>query len=308
MPVTIRVGTTAGDVVHQAQIRQRVDTIVVDSVMSAPTMVVFDDGNRILKSLNFDQPTEWLTTQLQRDSDLWNREWVIGQLARRPADTGAGAAVANAATSADYFETRVAAASALAAFPAEVALPALTHAIADTSAQVRAAAAATLGDFAGPRSIELARAAWRDTSYEVRAAALGSLARLDSAGRHALLLEGISTPSYRDAIQSSALIAIARSNDTSLIADVQRVVGDQMLASRVLGAFAARGNQQALDLLSANLDDARDWVRGWSLAGMGALPPARRLTVLQGLEPKLTHADTRASVQRAITLLSAARR
>ncbi len=46
MPVTVRVGTAAGDVVKKAQIAQRVDTIVVDGVTSEPTMVVFDDGNQ----------------------------------------------------------------------------------------------------------------------------------------------------------------------------------------------------------------------------------------------------------------------
>src|SRR6185503_15852871 len=57
MPVAIRVGTKDRDIVRHAWIRQRVDTIVVDSVASAPTMVVFDDGDQILKALEFNEPT-----------------------------------------------------------------------------------------------------------------------------------------------------------------------------------------------------------------------------------------------------------
>src|SRR6266496_1409795 len=49
------------------------------------------------------------------------------------------AAVVQAATGADYFLTRAGAATALAAFPAATALPALQTALKDTSAQVRAA-------------------------------------------------------------------------------------------------------------------------------------------------------------------------
>ncbi|HTR79202.1 MAG TPA: M1 family aminopeptidase, partial [Gemmatimonadaceae bacterium] len=48
MPVTIRVGTATGDVVRTVWIERRDQTIVVDSVASAPTMVIFDDGDHIL--------------------------------------------------------------------------------------------------------------------------------------------------------------------------------------------------------------------------------------------------------------------
>src|SRR5437667_5664236 len=78
MPVTIRVGTAAGDVVHAARLDGREQTIAVPGVATAPTMVVFDDGNRVLKTLSFEEPTAWLATQLRRDADLWNRGWAIG--------------------------------------------------------------------------------------------------------------------------------------------------------------------------------------------------------------------------------------
>src|SRR5438270_2856745 len=113
MPVTVRVGTPRGDVTARAQLSQRLDTILVRDVKSAPTMVIFDDGNTILKRLTFDQPTAWLATQLQRDPNLWNRQWVIAQLAQRTKDPAAGAALAQAATTADYFRVRGAAASVL---------------------------------------------------------------------------------------------------------------------------------------------------------------------------------------------------
>ena len=304
MPVTVRVGTTSGDVVHRGWIRQREDTIVVDGVASTPTMVVFDDGNRILKTLTFNQPTTWLATQLRRVPDLWDREWVLGQLAKRPTDPEAARAVADALTSADYSQTRALAAAAIDTFPADIAVSALTIAMRDTSARVRSAAASALGVVGSTQAIALARAAWqRDSSYEVRAAALGSLARLDTTGRHALLLQGLSTPSYRDAIQNAALTAIARANDTSLIADVQRVAGDQSLPARVLATFAARGNQHAFELLTSDLNDEREWVRNWALAAFGLFDPARRLPALEAALPRLTRPDARAVVQRAIDRL-----
>src|SRR6266404_8821100 len=45
MPVTIRVGTATGDVVHVTELDAREQTIEIPGVKSAPTMVIFDDGN-----------------------------------------------------------------------------------------------------------------------------------------------------------------------------------------------------------------------------------------------------------------------
>ncbi|HEY7192721.1 MAG TPA: M1 family metallopeptidase, partial [Gemmatimonadales bacterium] len=145
LPVTIRVGTARGDVSTQAELSHRQDTILVRDVKSAPTMVIFDDGNAILKRLSFDQPTPWLATQLERDPNVWNRHWLIAQLSDRTKDEAAGVALAKAATSADYFLVRAAAAAALVQFPTTIALPALQAAVTDTSAQVRAAAVEALG-------------------------------------------------------------------------------------------------------------------------------------------------------------------
>ncbi|MGH7619841.1 MAG: M1 family aminopeptidase, partial [Gemmatimonadaceae bacterium] len=276
MPVTVRVGTPGGDVVRHTWIRQREDTIVVDGVMSEPTMVVFDDGNRILKSLTFDEPTAWLATQLRRDADLWDREWVLGQLARRPADRDAANAVADAVAGADSWYTRQVAATAIGALPADVAIPALTRALRDTSAQVRAAAAGALDDVGGAQALTLARNAWqRDSSYAVRAAALSSLVRLDSAGRRALIREGLRTPSYRDAIQNAALIAIAQTNDTSFVGDLAQLVGDQPLVARIIAVLARRGDNHAMSVLTAAANDKRAWVRGWAKPELDALQRGR---------------------------------
>ena len=70
----MRVGTAAGDVVHQAELDRREQTISrAGGRRRRPTMVVFDDGNRLLKTLDFEQPTAWLATQLASDADLWSR-------------------------------------------------------------------------------------------------------------------------------------------------------------------------------------------------------------------------------------------
>jgi len=297
-PVTVRIGNATGDVIVRAQLSQRQDTIVVRNLKSAPSMVVFDDGNAILKRLTFEQPTTWLATQLQRDPNLWDRHWVIAQLAQRPTDAAAGAALARAATGADYSLTRVAAASALAAFPLSGALSALETALKDTSAQVRAAAVDALGTLGGSQAVALVRQAWTsDSSVTVRAAAATAFALADTANRRAIILEALRTPSYRDVIKIAAYRAIAGTGDTTMIDTVESRTGEDRFALHVLGALAGRGNTRALDLLVKHLDDERSYVRRWAVEAFRfSLPRAVAQPKLQAINAGLRFPDTKRAV------------
>jgi aminopeptidase N len=303
MPVTVRVGVTgSADIVRRSWIDQREDTIVVDGVPSAPAMIVFDDGNRILKTLTFDQPSAQLATQLRLDTNLWNRSWVIDQLADRPTDADAQVALALAATSSDYFLTRAQAAGALGEMPAPAAVPALTKALRDTSSQVRQAAVQSLGRLGGTEALTLARSAWKsDDSYAVRAAAYSALVRLDTANRRVLILEGLRTPSYRDAIQNAALGAAVRAGDSTLVAPVHDLVSERNLPSSALAVMAGRGSRYALDLLVSDLNDAHPYVRDWTLEAIGrSLGRERGLAALKSALPTLKYAETRTAVDRIV--------
>src|SRR5439155_424483 len=83
-----------------------------------------------------------------------NRQWAIDQLGQRPADAAAVAALAEAATGADYFRTRAGAVEALGAVPAANTAAPLAAALRDTSAQVRRASVAALGQLGGARAAE----------------------------------------------------------------------------------------------------------------------------------------------------------
>jgi HEAT repeat protein len=294
MPVTVRVGTGAGDVVFRTRLDSKEQTLQVPGITTSPTMVIFDDGNTILKRLSFPEPTEWLAEQLRRDPDLWNRAWVIAQLAERKDDPMALEALGAAATGSDYFLTRSQAARALAAFDDPKAASALLAALRDSSAQVRVAAAQSLGGFGTDPVVAAIRTTWqRDTSYAVRAAALGTLARLDQGNAQELIREGLRTPSYRDVIQDAALVAIFQAGDTTMLDDVDRVIGVAPNAPFVLAAFAGRGNQRALSLLESHLTGSRVVVRKRVLEAFRfAMPPAlarERLTVklAEVLDPRV---------------------
>ncbi|HEX9055499.1 MAG TPA: M1 family metallopeptidase [Gemmatimonadales bacterium] len=262
--VTIRVGTDYGDVVRELDLRQRAETLTVGPLSGVPTMVVFDDGNRLLKTLSFAQPTAWLATQLSRDPDPWNQAWAINQLGGRTADTAAGVALVRAASHLGDATTRALAAEALARFPAPVALLGLEAAVRDTSARVREAAVGALAGVGGPGALALARAAFAgDSSYAVRAAAVGAVAELDSAGAHDVIVTALATPSYRSVIQSAALGAAVRTDDAGTVPVLEERLGDQSLVALALAWFAQHGSDAAREALARHRDDERAWVRRW---------------------------------------------
>src|SRR2546429_1072640 len=302
MPLRIRVGTPGGDVVSQAQLTAREQTVSVPALPGPPTMVVFDDGNTILKELTFDQPTSWLATQLARDADLWSREWVIEELAKRPADAAALAALARAVTSADYFLTRAQAAEALSRFPAAGAAGPLASALRDTAAAVRRAAVAALGAIGGAPAAPPAPATWRsDPSYEVRAAALTALVAADSSARDSAVAWGLTTPSYQNVVQQAAYRPIAQSGDPAAIPQLETLLRADRFAAHVLAALAARGSARALTLLGVHLDDDRPYVRRWVVEAFRyTLPRPLAVARLQAVATGLKHADTRHDVEEAL--------
>ena len=265
-PVSIRVATARADVRARAVLDQREQVIRIGGVRSPPTMVVFDEDNSLLKTLRFDQPTQWLATQLAKDPNLWNRIWVIEQLGKRTDDSLAAAALARAARSADYYRVRAEAALALRQFPAPLAEPALQVAARDTSSSVREAAILALGTLGGEKARSSALTAWsRDSSYQVRASALGVLARLDSAGSGDEILRGLMTDSYRDLIQTAAINAARERPDSAIVARLGDILGEQRLAALTLASLARQGDTQALSILVRHKDDKRPWVRRWVL-------------------------------------------
>jgi aminopeptidase N len=274
MPVTVRVSSGGESIARTVDLREREQVVRIEGVVAAPTMVIFDDGNRLLKRLEFDQPTTWLAAQLAQDPDLWNRAWVISQLALRRNDLEALAALLRAATASDYALTRAQAVAALGGFEGPGVPAALLVALRDSSAQVRANALEVIAGFPGGAVIDAVEAAWgRDTSDAVRAAALGALVRLQPQNARGLLRRGLVTPSYRDAIQDAALQGIIGTADTALLGDVGSALQTLPNAGLVLAAFAARGSAVALRMLEENLYSPRATVRKRVLQAFLSLPP-----------------------------------
>jgi aminopeptidase N len=307
MPATIRVGSTRGDITRRVMLDARMQTFTFDSLGGAPAMVIFDDGNTILKKLTFDQPTAWLAAQLSRDPDLWDRQWVIDLLAKRDSDAAAGAALARAATGADYYLTRVQAADAIGSFPAAIALPTLTTVLSDTSAAVRAAALRGLRTLGGDSAFALAKREFdHDPSYEVRAAALRALSNAPYAEQKPLLARALTTWSYRNVIGDAAVLSIAAAGDTSFLDAVNAQVGNLAGAPYALAAFGRRGSAHAYDLLAAHLLDKRRATRQTVAQVFAtAVPKTIAMGLVENAQGRTADPALRAELGRLLTRIQA---
>ena len=108
----------------------------------------------------------------------------------------------------------------------------------------------------------------------MRAAALGAAASLDPTEARDLVVEGLKTPSYRDAIQTAALQAAVESPDPATVAAAEAQLGDQRLVALALGAMAVRGSGAARQALERHREDPRPRVRRWVADALGATSAA----------------------------------
>jgi aminopeptidase N len=302
-PVTIRIGSAAGDTSVSAVIERREQGVKIEGLRGPPTMVVFDDEDAVVKTLAFDQPTAWLAAELGReDGALWNRAWAIDQLRSRRSDSLASSALALAVRQSKVATVRALAAGALADFPARAAVPTLEAAIRDSSSAVRKAAVTALGAVPGDQALALIRKTWTtDPSYEARAAALTALSRRDPSTSRGEILKGLDTPSYRDVIQNAAIVAAMQQPDTQLVQAIARHVADQSLPTIALVILSARGNAAAFAALTAALDDQRSWVRGWAIEAIEQqLERDDALQVLQAALPVVRTTAARAAIEAAV--------
>jgi aminopeptidase N len=298
LPLSIRVGTAGGDVRQEVWLEQRQQLVRIAGVTGRPTMVILDEDNAVLKELTFDQPVDWLATQLRNDPNLWNRDWVIGQLARRRESPEAAAALAAAATGADYFHTRAQAALALSGVAGEAASGALLTALGDTSAQVRAAAAQAMGERGDAGAVPALRRRWEaDSSETVRAQALLALGRLSREEAGALIVEGLASTSYLDVIAEAATQAVIERGDSTLLAELDRAAGRVRLAMVALGVFGARGHGEALDLLDRHLLSSRATIRHRALeVYRNVVPDSIARTRLLAIRPAVSDEATRREI------------
>ena len=177
---------------------------------SQPLLVLFDKGDKILKSVEFHKsPAEWVY-QLQHAEDVPDRADAAQALGDLKGNEAAITALGQAAAQDQFWGVRVQALTALGKIGGAQAEKAVLPGLADPEPWVREVAVDELSKFTDDPAlaVRLTEIAGKDKAYRVRAAALLGLGQRKAEDAVAVLEAAAKTDSPDDVIRRAALRAM----------------------------------------------------------------------------------------------------
>ncbi|MBI1805387.1 MAG: HEAT repeat domain-containing protein [Ignavibacteriae bacterium] len=216
-PVDIEVWVHGEPVIYHVEITKQNETFSFPAYQE-PQLVLFDQGNWILKKVNFQKPIEQWIFQLEHAQEGVDRLKAIDELTWVADSLPVRKALEHAMLEDHFSDVRREATWALGDAKKIVEPDSLLLAYGDRESKVRVAAVTALRQFHDDRVLKTLRYAFsKDSSYAVAAAALRSLTLLDSMQRKQYLAEALKRDSYNEVIRSTALDMLAGIGDDSAL-------------------------------------------------------------------------------------------
>jgi aminopeptidase N len=184
-----------------------------------PTMVIFDPGDVVLKTIKFEKSRPLWTRQLKAARPGVDRVLAARTLGEKP-EPATVEALAEALAGDPFWAVRSAAATSLGRSRRSDALAALLAARHQPHARVRRAVAAALGEFRGDEQAAEALARWAeegDPSYFVEANAALALGRTRSPRATEVLPRLLRRSSFQDVVRSRAIEGLGASGDEAAL-------------------------------------------------------------------------------------------
>ena len=209
MPVKIYIETPDQKISKTVWVNDSVNVFKF-TVEQKPLMVNFDQGNYLLKGLNFKKSADELVYQLKHDKNVNGRIWAADQLAEDSTEVQS-APLAEALSNDSFWAVRAECAKLLGKYNSGSVEKALVSAVNDKDARVAEAAAKSLSGFKAEDAAKTLKNAFNNKkNYYVRAAAVLSLASADSAGAMPVAEKALKINSFRQVIRSAALDALIK--------------------------------------------------------------------------------------------------
>ena len=206
VPVEVEVTTVEGRKSYPIRVSQASETFTF-SAESKPLMVLFDKGNKVLKSVDFPKSADELSYQLKQAESVADRLDAARALGDPKHGEAGVAALGEAARSDKFRGVRSEAVRSLGKVGGAAAQKQMATALADPEASVRQLVVQQMGSFKEDSSVaeQLQQIYREEKTYRVRAAALGALAQQKGAGAFELLQAAVSTESPDDTLRAAAL-------------------------------------------------------------------------------------------------------
>jgi len=218
VPVDVAITTSAGQKIFPVEVSKADETFSF-AVDGAPLMVLFDKGNKILRSLDFQKsPEEWIR-QLQTAQDVPDRADAAVALGGIKDNDAGVAALGEAARHDHFWGVRNEALRALGRVNTPAARKQVLNALSNEQPWVRQVAVEQMGHFQNDEETlkRLQNIYKDDKAYSVRGQALQSFAQDKGPGAMALLEKALSTSSPDDILRRSALRAMGMLGDTAAV-------------------------------------------------------------------------------------------
>src|SRR5882762_2584261 len=218
VPVDVAITTAGGEKVFPIQVSKADETFSL-AVDGPPLMVLFDKGDKILKSLDFQKSPEAWIRQLQTARDVPDRADAAFALGNIKDNDAVTAALGEAARRDRFWGVRNEALRALGRVNTPNARKQVFAALSNEQPWVRQVAVEQMGKFQNDEeTIKRLQAIYKDDkAYSVRGAALLSLAQDKGSGTTALLEKALSTSSPDDVLRRASLRAMGTLGDDAVV-------------------------------------------------------------------------------------------
>lgn len=217
VPVDISITTSSGEKVFPIEVSKADETFSF-AVDGPPLMVLFDKGDKILKSVDFQKsPEDWIR-QLKTAPEVPDRADAARALGNLHDSEVAAKALGEAAQHDKFWGVREEALRALGRIDSPPARKEVLAALSNEEPWVRVVAVDELGRFHGDEDVakRLQNIYKDDKAYSVRGAALQSLAQDKVPNTQAILEKALTVSSPDDEVRSAALRAMGSLGDSSV--------------------------------------------------------------------------------------------
>jgi aminopeptidase N len=290
IPVDVEITTASGSKVHRIPVSKEAETFPLPSD-SAPSMVLFDKGGQILKSVEFHkEKKEWLY-QLKNAAELADRAEAVQALAKFKNDDEAVAALGTALNTDKAWGLRDIAADALGRIGNAAAGKQLLEALdANTQPYVRNHIVSALDSIKEEPKVtaKLLVIARDDASYRARANALQSLGKLKAPNALEVLTAAVSTDSPDDFLRNAALRSLGYLGDDKGVpllrewAAPGKAIETRKVAISSLGRLE-KSNKEITAQIAGYLTESHYPIRYSAIYALGSRGDASAIPALQAL-------------------------
>ena len=253
-------------------------------------MVLFDKGDKILKTVEFKKPPAELIFQLKNGETVPDRADAAVALGEVKDNPDVVAALGYAVQHDPFWGVRIEAIRALGRIGGANAEQAILPAANDEKPWVREIAVQQLGSFKDDSSLpsRLAGIASNEKAYRVRAAALGALAEIKAPDAYAILADAVKTNSPDNVIRDAALQGLGRLGDDRAVPLLLEwsATGKDQRTRQVAMMAVARLDKKDKDITKALLSYLHEPyfdVSFWGLFAIGARGDADAIGPLEEL-------------------------